>query len=261
MNNPFHLSCIKKIYTKHKIITKFTLLLLLFIITKWIWHYSNHEDGELKLYSLQAIAEIIVAILETVATFLMITSLKQNREANREIKKMNESLQASMKAQTDVLIKQQEFYALQTKEKLEEIQRNEKTKIFNRYLSYVRNFLFAYNRGKFFDGISTKQLQIYIHKNIQTENIKECMLKNILDIKLTPNQNIEQYIFTQTTTNNKTNKTIEKIIFTHNDKDVKERFDCLLREYRYKLKSKLDPILKDYFIDFNSNDELQELCG
>ena len=251
----------KKFIMKYRIVIQFLCLFIIFLGTGWVWHYSNYEDGELKLYGLQAIAEIIVAVFETIATFLMITSIKQNGEANREMKKMNEALQYSMKAQTEVLIKQQEFYALQMSEKQAEIRKAEKAKILNRYLSYMRNFLFAYNRMEKFDGVDTKKLQQDIKKNIETIDNKESMLKQLLEIKLTPNQNVEQYIFMQEVISDKTGKLLQKIVFTKNDKDVKEKFDCLLREYKYKLRLKLHPILKEYFKNFEENEELQELCG
>jgi len=252
---------IPKIITKHRVIVQFICLFIFFLITGWVWHYSNHEEGELKLYGLQAIAEIVVALLETIATFLMIKSIKQNGEANREMKKMNEALQLSMKAQTDVLIKQQEFYALQMAEKQAELKKAEKAKILNIYISYIRNFLFAYNRMEKFDGVDTKKLQQDIKKNISITDLKEQMFKQILEIKLTPNQDIEQYMFLQENINEKTNKTSKKMVFSKNDKDVKEKFDCLLREYKYKLRLKLHPILKDYFNNFDENEELQELCS
>ena len=261
MGNLLTMQTIKKISSKHKGMLQFLCLFFFFLGTGWVWHYSNHEDGELKLYGLQAIAEIVVAVFETIATFLMLKSIKQNGEANREIKKMNEALQTSMKAQTEVLIKQQEFYALQMQAKMEEIHNNEKAKILNRYLTYVRNFLFAYNRGEPFDGVDTKQLQKNIRKNtFKTKDTKELMFKNVLEIKLTPNQIIEQYIFTKEEVDDKTGKITEKMIFKNNDKDIKDKFDCLLREYKYKLKIKLPPLLKTYFANFKNNDELQLLC-
>ena len=259
-----------KVFTKHRSAIQFLVLFIFFLGTGWVWHYSNHEDGELKLYGLQAIAEIIVAVFETIATFLMIKSIKQNGEANREMKKMNEALQSSMRAQTDVLKKQQEFYAVLLKEKQEEIRKMEKTKVLNRYISYVKNFLFAYNRGEDFDGVDTAKLFIEKSKRNKTTNgqntlclpeqdynDKNNMLMAILELKLTTSVDMESYIFANQNPQTKENK----IILTANDKDVKENFDCLLREYKYKLRTKLPMILGKYFENFDENEELQEICG
>jgi len=245
----------KKKYLKYKTVIQFLFATLVFSLTYWVWHYSKNDEGELKLYALQAIAEIIVAFFEVLATFLMIKSIKQNGDANKEMKKMNEKLQFSLQAQTDVLKQQQEFYLLQMKEKQDEIRKQEKTKILNRYLSYVRNFLFAYNREENFDGIDTKKL-----KKLNNDDKKVKQLKDILFIKLTPNIDIEHYIFEKQITN-KRGQTITKIVLTGNDKDVKETFDCLLREYKYKLRTKLPIILGEYFKNFEENEELQEICG
>ena len=245
----------KKQFSKYKGLFYFAFTSLIFGFSSWVWHYAKNDEGELKLYALQAIAEIVVAGFEVIATFLMIKSIKQNGDANKEMKKMNEKLQISMQAQTDVLKQQQEFYLLQMKEKLEENRKQEKAKILNRYLSYVRNFLFAYNRGENFDGIDTENL-----KKTNIDDIKAIRLKEILSIKLTPNMDIENYIFARDTVY-KNGKVKTKIVLSGNDKDVKEKFDCLLREYKYKLRTKLPLILKEYFKDFEENEELQEICG
>ena len=262
----------KKIISKYRTSLQLLCLFIVFLLTGWVWHYSNHDEAELKLYALQAIAEIIVAIFETIATFLMIKSIRQNADANREMRKMNEKLQFSMQAQTDVLKQQQEFYAIQLKEKQAEIKKMEKAKILNRYLSYVKNFLFAYNRGENFDGIATKELfkqkskenkqnakEVQSEVNADVKNNKSNMLMEILKLKLTPDTDIEKYIFTKDDVNDK--KLLNKIVLTKVDKDVKDKFDCLLREYKYKLRTKLPVILGEYFKNFEENEELQEICG
>lgn len=256
---------LKKNYKKHRVVIQIFCLFIIFLTIGWVWHYSNHEATELKLYALQAIAEIVVALFETIATFLMIKSIKQNGDANREMKKMNEKLQISMQAQTNALKQQQLFYAMQLKEKQLEIKKLEKVKVFNRYLSYVKNFLFAYNRGENFDGIDTKQLFKLKRKNqemIRFRDKKQAMLMEILKIKLTPNTDLENYIFYTDEKIEQNGKLKEgRIIFTGNDKDVTKRFDCLLREYKYKLRTRLPVILEKYFVDFEENEELQEICG
>lgn len=250
---------LEKIYKKHKTAIQILCLFFIFLSTRWVWHYSNNEDAELKLYALQAIAEIVVAIFETIATFLMIKSIKQNGDANREMKKMNEKLQLSMQAQTEALKQQQLFYAVQLKEKQLEMRKMEKAKILNRYISYVKNFLFAYNRGENFDGVDTHKLFLLKKKKNNQEKIyfknkKEFMLMEILNIKLTPNTDLENYIFASESRNG-------LILLTENDKDVTKRFDCLLREYKYKLRTILPVILENYFKNFEENEELQEICG
>ena len=264
-----------RIAKKYKTMFIILCLFFSFLGTIWIWHYSNNEDAELKLYALQAIAEIIVAIFETIATFLMIKSIKQNGDANREMKKMNEKLQCSMQAQTNVLRQQQEFYAVQLEEKRAEMRKAEKAKILNRYLSYVKNFLFAYNRGENFDGINTHKLFMTKKKehNISEKQQEICMgpddykddkismLMAILKVRLTPDTDLESYIFKRNFDAKNSNKESEKIVLTGSDKDVKEKFDCLLREYKYKLRTKLPTILSGYFSNFEENEELQEICG
>ena len=78
----------KKIISKYRTFLQLLCLFIVFLLTGWVWHYSNHDEAELKLYALQAIAEIIVAIFETIATFLMIKSIRQNADANREMRKI-----------------------------------------------------------------------------------------------------------------------------------------------------------------------------
>ena len=262
-------SAAKKIFIRYRTFFQLSCLFFAFLITGWIWHYSNNEEAELKLYALQAIAEIIVAVFETIATFLMLKSIKQNAEANREMKRMNEKLQFSMQAQTDVLRQQQEFYALQLKERQDELCKLEKAKILNRYLSYVKNFLFAYNRGENFDGVNTKELFKKKSNENKVKDINETasnvfnhedMLMAVLKLKLTPNTDLEHYMFVPDDYD-KNGKPNDKIVLTKIDRDVKERFDCLLREYKYKLRTNLPLILGEYFNNFDENEELQELCG
>lgn len=264
----FNRFVVRKISKRFRVFLQILLLFCVFLVTGWVWHYSNHENTELKLYALQAIAEIVVAVFETIATFLMIKSIKQNGEANREMKRMNEKLQISMQAQTDVLKQQQEFYAIQLREKQSEIRKLEKVKIFNRYLSYVKNFLFAYNRRENFDGINTRKLFLEKRQKNRAKNDgfkakddKMTMLLEILEVKLTPNTDLENYMFAMAVDDGDDAKKDDKIFLTGSDKDVVKRFDCLLREYRYKLKTKLPVILANYFEDFEKNEELQEICG
>src|SRR5574344_1386584 len=95
----------KRFYIKYKALFQAACIVLMLILFIWIWHYSNVDDSDGKFYAFQAIAEIIVAVFETIATFLMLTSIKQNGAANREMRKMNERLQLSMTEQTNLLKK------------------------------------------------------------------------------------------------------------------------------------------------------------
>ena len=87
------------------------------------------------------------------------------------------------------------------------------------------------------------------------------LLLEILEVKLTPNTDLENYMFAMAVDDGDDAKKDDKIFLTGSDKDVVKRFDCLLREYRYKLKTKLPVILANYFEDFEKNEELQEICG
>lgn len=262
---------LKNILSKYGIAIQIFFTASVFLLLAFVWHYSNVDDADSKLYAFQAMAEILVAAFETIATFLMIKSIRQNGEANREMKKMNEKLQFSMVGQSEVLKKQQEFYEMQIAEKKKELEKQEKIKILNRYLYYVRNFLFAYNRKESFDGVDTskfeKQNDIDVTEKHKTNATKDEQLKkkeqqfrDILAIRLTPNVDLKNYIFLKEKVDKK-GKTTYSLELTGNDRDVKEKFDALLREYKHKLRTKLPPILENYFSTFETNEELQELCG
>ena len=261
----------KKILSKYGVAIQICFTASVFLLLAFVWHYSNVDDADSKLYAFQAMAEILVAAFETIATFLMIKSIRQNGEANREMKKMNEKLQFSMVGQSEVLKKQQEFYEMQIADKRKELEKQEKIKILNRYLYYVRNFLFAYNRKECFDGVDTSTFEpqniteamekrkANVIKDEQLKK-KEQQFRDILAIKLTPNVELKNYIFLKEKVDKK-GKISYSFELTGNDKDVKEKFDALLREYKHKLRTKLPPILEDYFSTFENNEELQELCG
>ena len=127
-----------------------------------------------------------------------------------------------------------EFYNLQLEEKKAEISKIEKSKTLNRYLRYIQNFLFAYNRKESFDGIDTKKISTVSKNDTEEAKTKKKMLSSLLEIKLTPNITLKDYMFLKD----------EKIIFNWKDIELKERFEMLLRECKYKLRTKVPPILQ-----------------